>query len=269
MAENQSESSVQNAGQILAEQIEEAIRPLANCVTAVLRVDENNDVELVGSAVLIEVSGEVFFCTAKHVIDLCTTGVFVDAPLKNEALNGNFITSKEHDLVLLKLSPEQVKLFAKYRPLGVHFVGNHVDASQCKYAQFIGFPETKNRKRHGQIDTKGLIYSNGCSVTEVSVTKIRLAFERRHSVTTGSHEVLTAPHPHGMSGGGIFGVPVDLTALTHGFKPKLIGISTDWPKEGEVFGTNIALVMAMIRDNYNVALPPGLNPTHISTAKGP
>ncbi len=158
MAEEQSESTVQNAGQVLAEQIEEAIRPLANCVTAVLRVDENNELELIGSAVLIEVSGEVFFCSAKHVIDLCTTGVFVDAPLKNEALNGNFITSEEHDLAVLKLSPEQVKLFAKYQPLSVHFVGNHAEASQCKYAQFIGFPETKNRRRHGQIDTKGLIY---------------------------------------------------------------------------------------------------------------
>jgi hypothetical protein len=196
MAEEQSESTVQNAGQVLAEQIEEAIRPLANCVTAVLRVDENNELELIGSAVLIEVSGEVFFCTAKHAIDLCTTGVFIDAPLKNEALNGNFITSEEHDQAVLKLSPEQVKLFAKYQPLSVHFVGNHAEASQCKYAQFIGFPETKNRRRHGQIDTKGLIYSNGCSVKDVSVTKIRLAFDRRHSVTTGSCEVLTAPSRH-------------------------------------------------------------------------
>jgi superfamily I DNA/RNA helicase len=44
--------------------------------------------------------------------------------------------------------------------------------------------------------------------------------------------------------------------------------STALKSRHEVFGTNIAIAMAIIRDAYNVKLPPRMNPSHINSAAG-
>jgi hypothetical protein len=263
MTAEEHESSIRSGGQILIEEIEKAIEPLSGCVTAIIRPDDKLQPELFGSAVLIQVAAEVFLCTAKHVIDRAGPSLFIDAPFRNEPLVGVFQSCPEYDVSVLKLAPEQVVLFGKYPPLNADLIANHAEASACEYAQFVGFPVTKNRKRHGRSETKGLRYSNGCMIVDVSPTKVRLSFEKKHSILTGTRELAVAPDPHGMSGGAIFGVPIDGRAVQGEFKPKLIGILTDWPNEREVFGANIAIVMAIIRDGYKVALPPRLNPSHV------
>src|SRR5207302_9710230 len=139
--------------------------------------DDRCNAELFGSAVLIDVTGEVFLCTTKHVIDRGGPCLFIDAPDENKPLTGTFRSSEKYDVAVLKLNAEQVTLFQKYRPLDADRIATHSEASDCKYAQFIGFPEKKNRRRHGQTQTKGVKYSNGCSVIKVSTTKVHLRFE--------------------------------------------------------------------------------------------
>lgn len=63
-----------------------------------------------------------------------------------------------------------------------------------------------------------------------------------------------------MSGGAIFGAVGSLVEP----QAKLIGISTTRESSIEVYGTNISIVLAIIRDGYDVALPNELNPIHIS-----
>jgi hypothetical protein len=47
-------------------------------------------------------------------------------------------------------------------------------------------------------------------------------------------------------------------------RPKLIGISTDWlDSSREIFGPNIAIALAIIRDAWQVALPARLDPVNI------
>ncbi|MEO8558736.1 MAG: hypothetical protein ABI439_06710 [Rhodospirillales bacterium] len=60
--------SVESTGQILIEKIREAIDALKGCVTPIFDVHDKNEAELVGSAILIELSGAAFLCTAQHVI---------------------------------------------------------------------------------------------------------------------------------------------------------------------------------------------------------
>lgn len=258
-------SSIRSAGQILSEEMRETIDPLKDCVTPIFDVNEKREAELLGSAVLIEVAGDIFLCTAKHVIDgNVKSTLYIDGPSALEILAGDFQTSgAEHDIAVLKLSAEQVELLKKYSPLQADQIGNQVQASACKYVEFIGFPETKNRKIYQRNEIKRLIHSNGCTVIDVSTAKVRVSFNRKRNIDAKSRRPATAPDPHGMSGGAMFGVPVNAAAIEGKPQPKLIGISTDFPNPNEVFGTNIAIVMAIIRDAYNIVLPVRLNPLNI------
>jgi hypothetical protein len=66
---------IKSAGEILINEVDEAVESLKRCVTPIFDVNEELEAELLGSAVLIEVGGEAFLCTAKHVIDgnACST----------------------------------------------------------------------------------------------------------------------------------------------------------------------------------------------------
>ena len=63
----------------------------------------------------------------------------------------------------------------------------------------------------------------------------------------------------------MFGIPANAAMIEGKPQPRLIGISTDCPNANEVFGTNIAIVMTIIRDSYNIALPSRLDPANIRT----
>jgi hypothetical protein len=241
---------------------------LKGCVTPIFDVNERGEAELLGSAVLVEVIGYIFLCTAKHVIDKnAESTLYIDAPSGLEILVGDFYTSEvAQDIAVLKLSPEQVELLQKYSPLPTHQIANQSQAEICKYVEFMGFPATKNRKTFQQNKIRRLLQSNGCAVVEVSPAKVRVSFNRKRNVDTKSRQRVTAPDPHGMSGGAMFGVPVTDATIKGNPQPKLIGISTEWwPNLNEVFGANIALAMAIIRDAYGVILPARLNPSNIQT----
>ena len=95
--------------------------------------------------------GETFLCTAKHVIDEnINSRLYLDGPSQLEIIEGNFYTSKEHDVAALKLTPAQVESFQKYHPLREDLLASQTDTAASKYVVFVGFPENKNRKTHQQ-----------------------------------------------------------------------------------------------------------------------
>ncbi len=59
--------SIKPAGEILSGEFREAIDKLKGCVTPIFDVNDRK-AELLGSAILIQLAGETFLCTAKHVI---------------------------------------------------------------------------------------------------------------------------------------------------------------------------------------------------------
>lgn len=258
------EPSIKSAGQILIEESRQAIDALKGCVTPIFDVNHKREAELLGSAVLIALAESVFLCTAKHVIDAnAASTLYIDAPTELEILVGDFQTSEQHDIAVLKLSRKQIELFQKYSPLRADDIGNQVQAEACKYVEFIGFPASKNRKVYRRNQIAGLLHSNGCTVIEITPARVRVSFNRKRSIDAVTRQRVTAPDPYGMSGGAMFGVPLNDATIGGKPQPKLIGLSTDCPNPNEVFGTNFAVVMAVIRDAYNVVLPIRLNPANI------
>ncbi len=258
--------AIEPAGTTIISEIREAIEDLRTCITPIFDVNEKLEAELLGSAVLIEVVDEKFLCTAGHVIEgNKSSTLYFDAPSRFEILEGEFYRSADHDVAVLQLTLEQAEAFQKYTFLNEEEIASQHQVEACEYVEFIGYPETKNRKIYGENKIKGLVQSNGCTVIEATETRVRLNFNRKRNLDAKSKQLVKAPDPHGMSGGAMFGVPSNSDTVEGNPQPHLIGISTDWPKEKlEVYGTSISIVLAIIRDAYAIDLPERLDPKNIA-----
>ena len=257
--------TIKLAGQILTDEAWQAIDAIKGCVTPIFDVNEKRGAELLGSAVLIEVADECFLCIAKHVVDENKDStLYVDGPVNFEILEGDFYASQEHDIAVMRLTPAQKETLKKYDPLAADDIANQVQASVSKYAEFIGFPETKNRKVYKQNKIAGEIYAIGGPILEVTDARVRVSFNRKRNIDAMTLKRVTSPDPHGMSGGAIFGIPMKDSTIEGKPRARLIGISTDWPDSSpEIFGPNIVIAMAIIKEAWGIALPPRLNPVNI------
>src|SRR3546814_808914 len=179
-----------------------AIDAVKGCVTPIFDVNEKREAELLGSAVLIEIAEEFFLCTAKHVIDdNKDSTLYTDGPAEFAILEGDFYASQEHDIAVLKLTEAQRRTFKKYKPLRADDIANQTQAAASKYAEFVGFPETRNRKVYKQNKIAGEIYAIGGMILEVTTARIRVAFNRKRNIAAATRKRVTSPDPHGMSGG--------------------------------------------------------------------
>jgi hypothetical protein len=256
---------IKTAGEIFIRDIRDAVDTLKSCVTPIIDVNEKGEAELLGSAVLIKLADKTFICTAQHIIEEnARSTLYIDGPSKLEVLEGSFYTSKEHDVAAMELTPEQVKCFKKYTPLRDDRIANQTQAEVCNYVEFVGHPGKQNRKVYKQNKLKGSVYSFGCSVLEITPAKVRVSFNRNRNIDSRSFMRVKSPDPHGTSGGAMFGVQVNAATIKGTPCPKLIGITPDCPNSNEVFGTSIAIVMAILRDGWQIELPTRLNPEKIN-----
>jgi hypothetical protein len=257
---------IKRAGEILSGEFHQAIDKLRDCVTPILRADDHGRARSLGTGFLIRLAGETFLCTAKHVIDENVNAtLYIDGPSKLEPLEGEFYVTAEHDVAVLRLTPEQISTVSKYTSLGPDEIANDTQAEACRYIEFLGYPETKNRKIYGENKIKGQIYALGGTPIEITPTRVRVAFNRKRNIDARSRRRVSAPQLPGMSGGPMFGVPMDKGAIHGTPRAWLIGVATDQPGATAVFGTSIAFAMAIVRDAWQTDLPTRLNPAHIKT----
>ncbi len=256
--------SLKSAGQFLTEEAREAIAAIQTSVVPLFNAGEDGQVQLLGSAVLIEFGADVFLCTAKHVLDECIADqsfLYFCGPDNLEPQPGDFrVSANDLDTAVLKLAAEHAKRFRDAVPLKEDSIANQVQAELCKYVEFIGFPATKNKRSVKPFVLKHAMQCNGGTVKEITPLKVRVKFNKKHNIGSESRKRVMAPDPNGMSGGAMFGVMINEETITGNPKPLLIGISTDNPDATEVFGTNIRVALAIIRDDYEVALPWRLDP---------
>jgi hypothetical protein len=256
---------VKSAGEILTDEIRLAIEALKSCVTPIFDVNEKGEAELVGSAVLINISGNIFLCTAKHVIDAnAKSTLYIDGSSKMEVLVADFYATEGLDVAVAKLSPTQIKTLEKYTPLPSERIATTTEVYAAQYASLVGFPETKNRKVYRQNNIKGLLYSVGGTIIESTFQKVRVSFNRKRNINAKNRKREYAPDPHGMSGGAIFGVQVNIATIKGAPKPKLIGVMTDHPpRSNEIFGPSTAIIMSIIQEAWDIEIPAKLKVTNV------
>lgn len=257
---------MRSVGEILADEIDAALNPLKECVIPIIAVNNRDQPALLGSAILIEVAGKVFLCTAKHVIDEnAASCLYIDGPSKFEHFIGDFHGNDCLDVAICQLSQEQIKRLSKYRPLESNCIASPIEIVAAQYSTMVGFPETKNRLVHGRNIISGLRYAASGAIIQSTLTKVRVSFKRKRMIDAKTRLPICAPEPHGMSGGAMFGVKINDAAIKGRPDLKLVGMMTDWPARGtEIFGPSMAIVMVIIRDVYNVPIPARL---HVPTVR--
>lgn len=215
---------------------------------------------------LIRLGSSVFLCTAKHVIDGNKNSTLYVSPKNVLVLfESDFQTVEDHDVAVAQLNEEQTDQLSDFTPLEESSIATSKQTEESCFIELVGFPETKNRKGHGQNKIKGQIHGFGGTLIEATAERVRVKFSSKRAIDAKTRTQVTPPDPHGISGGAMFGIAMNEAAIMGTPVPLLVGISTDLPDSKEMFGTNIAIVLAILRDAYGVDLPLRLNPVHIKT----
>jgi hypothetical protein len=248
---------IKSAGEILVDEIGKCVANFQRSVTPIFDVNSKGEAKLLGSGVLIEISNNVFLCTAKHVIDRnAKSTLYIDGPTHFEVLQGQFYATAELDVAVLNLSREQVGSLRKYIPLPTDRIAGPAEILSARYANMVGFPETKNRRVYNQNKIGGLLYSVGGIVTESRLEQVRVAFNRKRNIDATTRKRVTAPEPYGMSGGAMFGTPMDAATIKGSPNTQLIAINTEWASAAnQIFGPSIAIAVVRETPDHCRAAP--------------
>lgn len=247
-------------GEFFIQEIRKAVNAHLGCVSPLFHMIESGSPQLLGSSVLINISDSIFLCTAKHVLETAQSRLYINGPSELEVLNGEFYRSKQYDIAVLKLTPEQILSFRKYTALSEDHIANQAQTNICHYVEFIGYPETRNRVSKNRYKFPNRIYSFGCIVLQISSEAVRFKFNKKNKDAESRLRVIS-PNPHGVSGGPIMGVSLGSESTIRGNPcPRLIGIATDYPEgASEVFGPTAALLIATIKECWHISIPSRLD----------
>ena len=220
-----------------------------------------------GSGVLIEFRGSSFLLTAAHVIDELE-GADLLVPHA-----GNEIRSIDGSHSYIKPSGRRSDDFLDYGYFKLddgfleglkehfYFVKEHELGVEKNYANkelfsFVGYPYRKSNVSGGRALTDSFAYGTyhaeqfeyedlGFPVDASIVTK----FNRKNSFNPKKKRVELPVLPHGISGGGVFIWPRDMTELPPKNR-KLVGVGHTWKKEGYFIGTRVEIFLeAILRNN--------------------
>jgi hypothetical protein len=240
---------------------------LLSVVPMALHQHGQRTLEVIGSAVLVEIFGQGVLLTAAHVLDELANGrLFIPGP------EGRFVeangpcfcseapskarTGDPMDMGFIFLGPaDQIPHDPRTRPLqeaDIAFDMHSLDG--LNMYTFVGYPWRKTQT-HGQdlvadperfsgIGQDALaLKRHGLDVTR----HIAINFHRRKSSHGRSQRVM-APLPHGISGGGIYAwskAPKGIRPIPAGLQ--LVGIAHTWLEaECLLVGTRIEWLVAEI-----------------------
>jgi len=218
------------------------------------------------SGVCVEINDNFFVFTARHVVKDGTNNLIIGFGDENGcSLGGKWIENEKYDVAILKLDEESAEIvqtnrqFLSSNELGV----NHEIVYNQRYAG-IGYPGSMNNNDLCSTDitrvSDPLIYSDfptsldvydtqGCDIKKNIVIPYRRNF--LYNMLTGQL-VLDVPDPHGMSGGGLWYMPEQLTDNQNNLGKTLVGILNKWVNERYLVATRIDVCTEIVRQIYNI-----------------
>ncbi len=228
---------------------------------------EGERIYQLGSGVLIEFRGYVFLLTAAHVIDELKRAYLLvpHAECEIKSIEGAYAyinpsggRSKDFlDYGYFKLNENFLEGLREH----FYFVKEHELGIEKYYADkeqfsFVGYPYRKSNVSGGSVSTEHYAYGTyhaelseyeclGFPVEACILTK----FNRKNSFNPNSRRIELPVLPHGVSGGGVFIWPREITCIPPNNR-KLVGVGNTWKKEGYFAGTRIEIYLeAILRNN--------------------
>lgn len=223
----------------------------------------------IGSGVFVQIGNDKYLISAAHVLEPEYVGQMTipNGEILIE-IEGNLMVTKvpkggcreddEIDLGIVKLTEDCSKEIEKrFRFLAITDIDfEHIELESHQY-MFCGYPvettkveEMKANPIPLKVRTKIVKKKFQTVPTYVVGSKWILDFDRSRQFNISKHEIESPPHPKGVSGAGLWSIPVNLNIPFEETEMKLIGIMTDYFEMGDhaVCATNINIVMQAIKN---------------------
>lgn len=237
---------------------------------------KNNVPQAHGTGVLIKVNNAYFIITAAHVIENFEEKLYVrfeqnritriEFELSINKINIHRKDDKT-DIAILKLFDSTAQTLSGFynfmdeSELGI----NHQLEDSPLYLGF-GYPtsQTNIHYKTKKITTEPTFFTT--KPVELSIynklectldKNIIVHFNKNKFVNTLTQQLGTAPDLYGMSGGGLWYIPMQTLNPNQSLKKELVGILTEWPIKDRQFviSTRIDVITEMLRNTMNFKLP--------------
>jgi len=230
----------------------------------------SQELEQIGSAVILKIGGELILLSAAHVLDQRIAGsIAIPCARSIRAIAGDLASlglprsglraDDRVDIACVRLDPGiAIDLHPRLRPLTRADLALTDSLETGDHYTFGGYPWRKSDCRKG-IATTTLTTFTGEAVSRDVYNRlgyspqfhVAIRYRRKKSVSfrTGRREV--APLPHGVSGGGVFAWQKDI--IQNPREPELLlcaAAHTYLANEALLIGTRLGPYLAMIDRNW-------------------
>jgi hypothetical protein len=197
----------------------EKVKKIAlQCIVPIIDCNDEYNLHVIGSAVLLNYNSRIFLVTASHVIpDDNNKTYFLPCEKSRMPLGGHTMRMKsndgddKHDLLLIALYEDIVNGLSNFTAIKVQDVDIQKTYGFNENVALFGYPTSRNRKNRKSIQNfyiQGLMertapdaaYQNEKYSTDINIL---VNFERDNCLTSDLKGT-THPDPHGMSGGGVW-----------------------------------------------------------------
>jgi hypothetical protein len=219
---------------------------LRGSVIPIIGADARRRPYLVGSAVALEYRGRKVLVTAEHVLsdNVKVPLSFFGSSGYSHPFGGDFAISEADDLAAKLLTANEIDALSRVPFIAQAVLGRATAQGERFYASVAGYPATAaKRKDKVTLDTPMTVYSN--FATEQSDGSVSIAFDKKEGAVDPSGHI-NPRDPFGMSGGAIFGLPVDGWHIRPQESARLVGIATRWKRVKKcMYGSSIAALIPL------------------------
>ena len=255
----------------------EAAKTIYQSTCHFLTIDNTGNPKPHASGVFAKIENKYFLLTAGHVIDDCVNDIYIvikqgESLLK---LGGEWTINKPEttrekdkiDVAILKLDNETIdKIDEAYRFIELDSIETNHSAKKLPMYLSLGFPASMSKYNSYKKELKSTpfpyitmcaddsVYKNlGCD------PKVNLIahYDKKNVLDYKSNKKKIGPDPFGISGSGLWYIPVTEVTKTFNINKKLVAIMTEWPLENRNYwiGTRIDMFTKIIRNKYNLDIP--------------
>jgi hypothetical protein len=244
--------------------------PQSNAVMPIFLTDNfNENVEQIGSGVLIEIGEEIYLLTAAHVTDwrdkgiLCIPGKSGIKPIAGHVVSLEMPTKIDRqndkvDISYFRLSHDLAQdLHDEAKPIVREDMNLTESLIEGDLYTFAGYPLTKTKVKTDVVSSEPFFFTGEASSAQKYSTlgydihrNIVINFNRK-KVKYYDGSQFTAPHPRGVSGGGIFSWPKDFSVRPRMPERLLVGIGHTYHERHHcLVGTRINVYLSLIQRNH-------------------
>lgn len=238
--------------------------PLLDSVSPIFQHEENNNVSIAGTSVLVSHLNQTFLVTAAHVLrdNGNENPLFLSFEGNNIQLDGPALMTpinRENDLDIavfdLRMQPTLLELFNGYKINSLESP-EHLPIHTRSHYYIFGYPfrKAKYNKENKLVEITPLDYITDEVADDVydayeinKQTNILVSYNPKNTHNKKKMKT-TAPHPHGASGGPLLRILVD-----ENDNPIILifeGIMTKWKAKKAILSTRKSIIKSFIKDNY-------------------